>query len=179
MTSAWMWCAVPLLAAGCASGGPAASPTPGPTASERAVGPLAGTSWQVEDIDGRGVIDRVQSTLSFDAAQRVAGRAACNRYFGTYQQSDDTIGIKAAGATRMMCPPAVMDQESRFLTALGAVTTARREGDKLLLLDGSGRVRLRLRPIPGEASAAPPSDPPASSAARGSAAAAAGAIDPS
>jgi heat shock protein HslJ len=51
---------------------------------------LEGTSWLAEDIDGAAVVDRVQATLIFDAGQKVAGRAACNRYFGTYRQAGDT-----------------------------------------------------------------------------------------
>jgi heat shock protein HslJ len=47
----------------------------------------------------------------------------------------------------MACPPAVMDQETKFLAALESVRKARREWDKLLLLDGDGRVRMRLTPI--------------------------------
>ena len=52
------------------------------------------------------------------------------------------------GSTRMACPPDVMDQEGKFLSALEAVKMARREGDKLLLLDGGGRVRMRLTAVP-------------------------------
>jgi heat shock protein HslJ len=52
---------------------------------------LEGTSWLAEDIDGAAVVDRVQATLIFDAGQKVAGRAACNRYFGTYRQAGDTL----------------------------------------------------------------------------------------
>ena len=130
-------CAVALLAVGCAAAGPA--PPTGVT-----LAPLEGTAWLAEDIDGRGVVDRVQSTLAFDAGQKVAGRAACNRYFGIFQQSGDAVEIKPGGTTRMACPPAVMDQEDRFLAALSAVRKARREGDKLLLLDENGRVRMRL-----------------------------------
>jgi heat shock protein HslJ len=132
--------AVALLALGCTSAAPTAP-------AGVALAPLEGTAWLAEDIDGGGVVDRVRSTLVFDAGQRVAGRAACNRYFGTYQQSGDVVEVKPGGTTRMACPPAVMDQEDRFLAALGAVRKARREGDKLMLLDGDGRVRMRLAPI--------------------------------
>jgi len=94
------------------------------------------------------VLDRAPSTIVFDAGLKIAGRAGCNRYFGTFkqsgEQSGDAVAIKPAGSTRMACPPDVMDQEGRFLSALEAVKTARREGDRLLLLDGSGRVRMRL-----------------------------------
>jgi heat shock protein HslJ len=130
-----------LLATGCA----AASFT-APVAF--ALPPLEGTAWRAEDIDGGGVLDRVPSTLAFEANRTVAGRAACNRYFGTFGQSDETVQIRPAGLTRMACPPEVMDEERKFLTALDAVKKGRREGDALLLLDGDGRVRLRLTAIP-------------------------------
>jgi len=130
-------CAVALLAVGCSAAVPA------PPAAV-ALAPLEGTAWLAEDIDGRGVVDRAQSTLAFDAGQKVAGRAACNRYFGTFQQSADMVEIKPGGTTRMACPPAVMEQEDRFLAALSTVRKARREGDALLLLDESGRVLMRL-----------------------------------
>jgi heat shock protein HslJ len=130
--------AVALLAIGCTGAGPTA-PQPVALAS------LEGTSWQAEDIDGAGVVAGVQPTLIFDAGQKVAGRTVCNRYFGTYRQTDDTLEIKPGGMTRMACPSAVMDQETKFLAALEAVRKARREGDTLMLLDGDGRVRMRLR----------------------------------
>jgi len=125
-----------LLGAGCAS-----VPPPAPTAAALN---LEGTAWQAEEIEGTGVLDRAPSTIVFDAGLKIAGRAGCNRYFGTFEQSGDAVTIKPAGSTRMACPPDVMDQEGKFLSALEAVKTARREGGKLLLLDAGGRVRMRL-----------------------------------
>jgi len=133
--------AVVLLAAGCA-----AAPPRAPTAV--ALNVLEGTAWQAEEIEGTGVLDRAPSTIVFDAGQKIAGRAGCNRYFGSFEQSGDAVTIKPTGSTRMACAPDVMDQEGKFLSALEAVTTARREGDKLLLLDGGGRLRMRLIAVP-------------------------------
>ena len=110
--------------------------------------PLEGTAWLAEDIDGAGIVDRILSTLAFAANRRIDGRAACNRYFGTFEQSGEMVQIRPAGLTRMACPPAVMDQERKFLVALEAVKRGRREGDTLVLLDGDGRVRMRLTAIP-------------------------------
>jgi heat shock protein HslJ/uncharacterized membrane protein len=107
---------------------------------------LVGTSWTATDIDGRGVLDRARSTVTLDASQRLSGNAACNRYFGTYELGEGTLRLKPAGSTRMACEPPVMEQETRFLAALEAVTAFRREGTDLLLLDASGRVRVRLTP---------------------------------
>jgi heat shock protein HslJ len=134
--------AVTLLAGGCTVAAPTAPPT-----AAIALTSLEGTSWLAEEIDGTGMVDPVQATLIFDAGQKVAGRAACNRYFGTYRQAGDTLEIRAGGSTRMACPPAVMEQETKFLAALEAVRKARREGDRLILLDDNGRVRMRLVPI--------------------------------
>jgi len=131
---------VALLAFGCASATPTAP-------AGVALGSLEGTAWLAEEIDGGGVAERVHSTLIFDAGQKVAGRAACNRYFGAYRQAGDTLEIKPGGSTRMACPPAVMDQEAKFLAVLELVRKARRDGDKLMLLDGDGRVRMRLTSV--------------------------------
>jgi putative lipoprotein len=107
---------------------------------------LVGTSWTATDIDGRGVLDRARSTVTLEASQRLSGNTACNRYFGTYELGEGTLRLKPAGSTRMACEPPVMEQETRFLAALEAVTAFRREGTDLLLLDASGRVRVRLTP---------------------------------
>jgi heat shock protein HslJ len=79
---------------------------------------LAGTSWIVEDIDGRGVIDILQSTLRFETDERVAGTAGCNPYFGSVTLDGSAISFGPLGVTRMACPTAIMDQEDRFLKAL-------------------------------------------------------------
>ena len=105
---------------------------------------LIGTSWLAEEIDEQRVLERIESTLSFDSAQRITGQAACNRYFGALELGEGTIRLKPAGTTRMACAPAVMDQESRFFAALGAVSAFRRGAGKLVLLDETGRVRVRL-----------------------------------
>ena len=141
MIGAWAALAALLLATGCAS---ASTTVP----ADFALPPLEGTAWRAEDIDGAGVVDRVPSTLAFGANRRIDGRAACNRYFGTFEQSGETLQIRPVGLTRMACPPAVMDQEKKFLVALESVKRGRRDGDTLVLLDGDGRVRMRLTAIP-------------------------------
>jgi heat shock protein HslJ len=47
-------------------------------------------------------------------------------------------------STRKMCPPAVMDQENRFLRALETVRSARVEHDLLYLQGANGQTVLRL-----------------------------------
>jgi len=130
---------IALSAAGLAVGCQSARATP-PAAS------LIGTSWVAEDIDGRAVIERTESTLSFDTVDRVSGQTACNRYFGGVELGDGTIRVKSTGSTRMACAPEIMEQESRFLDGLAAARAFRAEDGKLLLLDDAGRVRVKLAP---------------------------------
>jgi putative lipoprotein len=121
-----------MLLAGCSTAGPGGS---GQTSA-----PLAGTSWLAQDIDGPGVLAGVQSTLLFDAAKRISGRAACNQYFGAVERGGGgALRLKPAGATRMACLEPVMEQERRYLEALGAVTAPHREQHALAA--GRGRPR--------------------------------------
>lgn len=110
-----------------------------------AQGTLEGTSWLVEEALGRGVLDGIRSTVEFPEAGRVAGQAACNRYSGAIGRSGERIdSIGPLATTRMMCPPAVMDQEQRVLEALGLARRLAREGAYLTLYDEGGEALIRL-----------------------------------
>jgi putative lipoprotein len=106
---------------------------------------LVGTAWIAEEIESRRVLEQVQSTLTFESAERIVGSTGCNRYFAPLQVSGTALRIGMGGSTRRACPPEVMDQESRFLAALDAIRTYRRDGSTLLLSDEGGQVRLRLK----------------------------------
>jgi heat shock protein HslJ len=131
-----------LVVTGCRS----APPVPDPAAG------LVGTSWRAEQIDG-GAPDAAPATLRFDTATRVSGRASCNQYSAALTLAGDRMRVEQARTTRMACPPPVMDQERRFLAALAAVVGLRRDGERLLLLDEGGRVRLVLGPAPAAGAA--------------------------
>ena len=120
----------------------AVAPTAEPLAAAFA---LVGSAWIAEEIEGRRVLDHVQSTLTFESAERIVGSTGCNRYFAPLQVSGMALRIGMGGSTRRACPPEVVDQESRFLAALDAVRTYRRDGSTLLLSDDSGQVRVRLK----------------------------------
>jgi len=94
---------------------------------------LVGTEWLLEDLGGRGVVDDAQSTIAFQAGGKVTGNGGCNRYFGPARISGGRIDIEHLGSTRMACPPAIMDQEHRFLDALQKATRIERRGAFLLI----------------------------------------------
>ena len=62
---------------------------------------------------------------------RVAGAAACNRFFGSATISADSIALGALGSTKMACPEPIMEQEKRYLEALGNATRFAVEGKTL------------------------------------------------
>jgi len=109
------------------------------------IAPLLGTEWVADDLGGRGVVANLQSTLRFDAADKVSGRGGCNRYAGPLTQQDGEVHIGPLAGARIACPPAVMDQEVRFLIALQKVRRIElREGDKLVLLDDTGAALITM-----------------------------------
>jgi putative lipoprotein len=120
---------------------------------------LAHTHWLVEDLEGRGVVDRVQSTLEFGERGAAAGNLACNRFTTTYEQSGPGLRFGQVGSTRMMCPEAVMDQERRFTAVLGRTRAALVKEPYLHLLDERGATLARLirhvTPQAGERTADP------------------------
>jgi heat shock protein HslJ len=81
---------------------------------------LSGSEWLLEDLAGTGVIDNVQATLTFPETGKVAGNGSCNRFFGTAEVHEDTIKLGPLASSRMACPQAVMNQETKYLQALQA-----------------------------------------------------------
>jgi heat shock protein HslJ len=105
---------------------------------------LTGTTWVAEDIAQRGVIDNLQSSLQILSASQVAGFAGCNSFTGSAQFSPGKVRMSQLASTRKMCPPAIMDQEKKFLAALGAARSARMENGLLYLADEAGTEILRF-----------------------------------
>ena len=89
------------------------------TPPSKAAFTLSGSEWLLEDLAGDAA-DRGQATLTFPEAGKVAGNGSCNRFFGSAEINGDAIKLGALGSTRMACPEAVMNQESKYLEALQA-----------------------------------------------------------
>lgn len=89
-------------------------------------GSLEGGPWQVEDLNGGGVIDNARLEMTFDPGDQgtaqVSGVSGCNRFTGRWQQNGAAITLGPIAGTRMACVPALMELESKFLATLGAVT---------------------------------------------------------
>lgn len=141
---------LPALAASIAA---AALLLPMASASAQGAGTsVDGTAWLVEDIAGRGVIDRAQTTISFDAPGRVSGSTGCNRYTGVATREGEALRFGPLATTRRACVPALMDQEQKFLRAMQDVRSYVVATNGLLHLRGAnGEPLLRLAPMPRDA----------------------------
>src|SRR4051812_10115143 len=79
---------------------------------------LIGTEWRLEDLSGTGVLDRVQASLVFPGAGKVAGKGSCNSFFGSVAINGNTIKFTGIGSTMMACAEPIGDQERRYLKHL-------------------------------------------------------------
>ncbi len=123
-----------------AAGTPPRPVSPPPAAAGAAPPDLVGTEWLLEDLGAGSVLEGVQSTIAFPEPGRVAGSGGCNRYMGAATITGDRVEIGPLAGTKMACPPAVMEQERRFLDALAKVERLERDGP-VLSLHGAGLER--------------------------------------
>lgn len=107
---------------------------------------IRGVPWLLEDLNGKGVIDRVRVTLLFDAEGRMYGRGGCNRYNGGYTLEGERLSISPnVAATMMACvAPAVMEQEHAYFQSLPKMTHATVDGTGILLLKGEAGESMRF-----------------------------------
>lgn len=114
--------------------------------SDEPGGEIRNVTWLAEDIDGRGVIDNAQTTLTINADGSANGLGGCNRFTTSATIDGSNLSFKPAAATRMMCPPALMDQEQKFFSALERTRSYAIDADtgKLLLHDGAGKTIVKL-----------------------------------
>lgn len=105
---------------------------------------LSGTSWLLVDLAGTPALPNPQATLEFPDTGRVAGKASCNRFFGSVQLSDATITFGALGSTRMACADPINRQESAYLTALQAGESYEIVGDTLRIYMKGATAPLRF-----------------------------------
>ena len=80
-------------------------------------------------------------TLTFqgDAA---GGKSACNRYRCSVTITDDTLTFGPGVATKMACPPPLMQIEDRYLRTLESVAAWQLADDTLTLRDSAGQAVL-------------------------------------
>jgi heat shock protein HslJ len=98
---------------------------------------LAGADWRITEIAGAPVPEGAEVTMAFSDG-RVAGKAACNRYFGSFEAGDGTLKVGPAGSSMMACPEPLMATEQAFHAALMQVTGFSVSGNSLTLTGPDG-----------------------------------------
>ena len=105
---------------------------------------IEGKDWLAEDIQGGGVIDNAQTTLTVSTDGAVSGSGGCNRYFSKATVTGENISFAEIGSTYVQCPPALMNQERKFLDVLGKTRSYKIDMGKLVLFDDEGKEVARL-----------------------------------
>ena len=105
---------------------------------------LIGPTWVAEDIAGKGVMDNLQSTITFTADGTVHGTGGCNRFHGGFTVEGEKLAFGQLANTSRACLPAIDEQEQRFHQALQQTRGYRIEKGLLFLLDVYGEPQMRL-----------------------------------
>ncbi|MFJ3481906.1 META domain-containing protein [Pseudomonas sp. NPDC090202] len=77
--------------------------------------------YVLEWIGERPLMDYSHLTMTLGKDGRAYGNAGCNHWFAAYRLDGDAISFGPLGSTRKQCAPALMEQERRFLDAMGKV----------------------------------------------------------
>jgi len=96
------------------------TPAPSPATTDNAL--QAGSSWQVEWLGQRPLIDNSHLSLTLAEEGLAYGDGGCNRWLSRYELQGQSLTFTAPTSTLMACPPALMEQEQRFLDSLSKVT---------------------------------------------------------
>lgn len=132
---------------------PTVKPAPVQTGKnlEKLIDGLVGSEWLLEDLAGKGVLDDVRATLSFEEEMRVSGRGSVNRFNAPIKIEDSKPRIGPIASTKMAGPPAVMNQEQAYFEALAKATSITLEEPFLhIFIDGEEKPLRFIRLAPGE-----------------------------
>jgi len=95
------------------------------------------------------VLASESTSMQFDKTQ-ITGSDGCNRYTTSYSANESgmKIGPMIAATTRMACAPTIMEEAKTFIEILSKAVGYRRDGERMNLLDSSGRPLAAFRKQP-------------------------------
>lgn len=102
--------------------------------------------WITSLIAGSAANPEAPSRLRLAATGEVNGRAGCNFIAGQAKVSGARLEFGPLVTTKRACPAPVMEEERRFLDALGKIVRWRMAGADLELLDAGGAAVLTFTP---------------------------------
>lgn len=92
--------------------------------------------WMLTDLNGQS--PKSEITLTFPEKGKIAGRAPCNRYFGTQSKPLPWFKTGPIASTKMACPN--LAEESKYFTALDTATLAEVSATTLILSNETGPI---------------------------------------
>lgn len=108
---------------------------------------LSATAWRPSHIGEMTLAADVDLYIQFETDGELAGFAGCNRFFGSYELTENTIKIGPLGTTRMACPPDVTAFEFSFIEALQSAATVARADTRIALRNDKGLTTVRFDAI--------------------------------
>jgi heat shock protein HslJ len=101
--------------------------------------------WRAEDIGGRGIVDNSEVTLMLGTDGKIGGKSGCNGYSANYQITGDTLKVYPPMiGTRMMCPPALMNQEQAYRSLIETAQSFKITPEGILLISSVSGVTSRF-----------------------------------
>lgn len=101
--------------------------------------------WRAEDIGGKGIIDNSEVTLMLGGDGKIGGKSGCNGYSANYQLAGDALKVfPPMIGTRMMCPPALMNQEQAYRTLIETAQSVRITPEGALIIISAGGATSRF-----------------------------------
>ncbi|MFW5936080.1 MAG: META domain-containing protein [Candidatus Hadarchaeota archaeon] len=108
--------------------------------------------WELESFDSGGeeikVLPGTNITLKFEEENKFGGSAGCNSYGGSYEvgkENSNSISMGSIVSTEKWClNEGIMDQESRFLSAMQDVSSYEVTPDHLKLFYDNGNSSLNF-----------------------------------
>lgn len=101
--------------------------------------------WRAEDIGGRGVVDNSEVTLMLGGDGKIGGKSGCNGYSANYQFTGDVLKVfPPMSGTRMMCAPALMNQEDAYRSLMETAKSVSVTPEGALVITSAGGATTRF-----------------------------------
>ena len=98
---------------------------------------FVGTAWRAVSVDGQPPIEGSEATIEF-GEDRLYGTTGCNRYFGGYTLSGETLTLTPVGMTMMACDGPVGALENVFVRVINAADRVTVDAEGRLVVSGAG-----------------------------------------
>ena len=105
---------------------------------------ITGIQWRPMTINSEPVAADSNMFVHFAVDGSISGNGGCNKFFGSLETTEGGISVGELGATRMACPPEIMDQEAAFMQVLQAAAKFELGDNGLQLLGDDGGVLVEL-----------------------------------